>query len=296
MRNKTDPARIRSGQTTAIAKTLLFLDRERETRRIEEALHENASLMICGPAGVGKTALILNVLRRLPPRLASRCLYVPGFKDLQDLLRKLIRMLYERRDSILRQHLHAESATSLNFESWLKSLSSSRLKGTLYRTVERGEYRVFLDHPPSVTHGIAKVIKELFWMRNTPVYLLLRETEGFRADHLAHFFYWGPRERLTLAPLPKESAAELLDSCIKRFGLTKFDLEDFREEVLELSGGIPGTIVKMCSLAAEPRYHYGSRIKTKLAHIDYLMSSKLLKLSQRSGPYRHKPQTNSEPN
>jgi len=28
----------------------------------------------------------------------------------------------------------------------------------------------------------------------------------------------------------------------------------------------------MCELAAEPRYHYDSRIKTRLIHIDYLMS------------------------
>jgi energy-coupling factor transporter ATP-binding protein EcfA2 len=264
---------IWSGEVAGAAIAVPFLDRERESRRIDAAIRNKESLMICGPAGVGKTTLVLNILRLFPARIASQCLYLPAFKDLQDLLRKLIRALYKQKDLNLRQQLHAERVTVLNFEAWLSSLPTSRLKGTLYRTVEHGEYRVLLDHPPPLTHAIAKIIKELFWMRNTPVYLLLRDSEGFRVDRLAHFFYWGPRERLTLGPLPMEAAAELLEGCIERFGLSKFELDEFREEVKELSMGVPGAIVKMCALAADPLYQYGTRIKTKLVHIDYLMAA-----------------------
>ena len=290
MRHKNDGTGILSCGASGDARAVPFLDRERESRRIEEALRGKASLMISGPAGIGKTAVMLNVLRRLPPKLASQCFYLPGFKDLQDLLHKLVRALYDRKDQNLRQQLHAEGVTVLRFESWLKSLSTSRLKGTLYRAVERGDYRVLLDHPPPLTHAVAKVIKELFWMRDTPVFLLVRDTDTGRADQFARFFYWGPRERMTVPPLSIETATELLEACIERFGLSKFDLKEFREEVLELSGGIPGAIVKMCALAADPRYQYGSRIKTKLVHIDYLMSGEPLKLSKRNYPYRHKPQ------
>jgi AAA ATPase domain len=290
MRRRIDTARMRSSGVANDAKAVPFLDRERESRRIEEALRDKASLMISGPVGVGKTALVLNVLRRIPSRLASQCLYMPSFKDLQDLLHKLIGALYDRKDPNLRQQLHAEGVTVLNFESWLKTQSTSHLKGTLYRTVERGDYRVLFDHPPPLTHAVAKVIKELFWMRNTAVLLLVRDTEASRADQFARFFYWGPRERLALPPLPMEEANELLEACIKRFGLSNFDLEEFREEVLELSGGVPGAIVKMCALAADPRYHFGSRIKTKLVHIDYLMSGEPLKLSTRSQLYHPKSQ------
>ncbi len=280
MRHESDTSGIANEPVTNFAKTAPFLDRERESRRIEEALREKASMMICGPAGVGKTALILNVLRCLPAKVTGQCVYLPGFKDLQDLLRNLIRALYDRRDLPLRQQLHTEGVTVRSFDGWLKNLSSSRLRGTLYRAVERGEYRVILDHPPPLTHAIAKVIKELFWMRKTPVYLLVRDTEGYRADRFARFFYWGPQERLTLGPLPMETATELMDLSIERFGLSALDIDDFREEVLELSGGVPGAIVKMCGLAADPRYQYGSRIKTKLVHIDYLMSAQAFRLSE----------------
>jgi hypothetical protein len=199
-------------------------------------------------------------------------------KDFQDLLRQLVRGLYDLNDPNLRHQLHAEGISVLTFEAWLKTLSSSRLKGTLYRTVERGDYRVFLDHLPPLTQAVAKVIKELFWMRSTPVYIVLSDTVEYRIEQFSHFFYWGDRERLALQPLPAGAALELLESCIERFGLAQFDLSDFREEVLELSKQIPGAIVKMCMLAVDPRYQYESRIKIKSVYIDYLMSGHNLSL------------------
>ena len=54
---------------------------------------------------------------------------------------------------------------------------------------------------------------------------------------------------------------------------TSLDLEDFRDDILRLSGHLPGSIVRMCELAADSRYHYGDRIKIKLVHVDYLMQS-----------------------
>jgi hypothetical protein len=257
----------------------VFVDRESEARRLDEAIRTRENMMICGPAGTGKSALVLKVIHCLPPDLAARCLYPRGMKDLQDLLRQLVRGLYDLKDPNLHRQLRAEGISVLTFEAWLKGLSSSRLKGTLYRTVERGDYRVFFDHLPPLTHAVAKVIKELFWMRNTPVYLLVRDEVEQHIYQFNHFFYWGDRERLALQPLPAEAAAELLDSCIQRFGLAQFDLADFRAAVLDLSKRIPGAIIKMCALAADPRYQYESRIKIKSVYIDYLMSGQTLSRS-----------------
>ena len=263
----------------------VFVDRGSEAHRLKEAILKRESLVICGTAGIGKTALVLKTISGLPGEHARRCLYLAGFRDLQDLLRTLIRSLYELKDPNLRQQLHAEGVMVLTFETWLKALSSSRMRGTLYRTVERGDYRIFLDHVPPLTRAVAKVIKELFWMRNTPVYLLVRDAMESRIDEFGRFFYWGDRERLSLQPLPAESAAELLEKCIGQFGLSQFDLVDFREEILGLSKQVPGAIIKMCALATDPRYQFGSRIKMKSVYIDYLMGGQNLTLSdtKRSG-------------
>ena len=272
MRQKGESASRWGHGTSGQSRGIRFFDRERESHRIEEAFREKESMMISGPADIGKTALMLNVIRNLPGDLAGKCLYLAGFKDLQNLLRNLIKVLHEARSPGLRQQLKAEGVSSVNFEIWLKTLPSARLKGILYRAAQSGDYRVILDHVPLLTHARAKIIKELFWMRDTPVYLLMRDDQEFRIAQFARFFYWSDRQCLTLGPLPEISACELLEACIKKFHLSRFDLEGFRDEVLDLSGGVPGAIVKMCALAADPRYQYGSYIKTKLIHIDYLVS------------------------
>ena len=250
----------------------VFVDREAEVRRVNDAIRDQKNLVICGPAGIGKTALVSEVIHRLSGENKLRCLYLPAMKDLQDMLRQLIRLLYDIEDPNLRRELHAEGISVLSFDAWLKRLSSSAMKGLLYRAIEQGDYRVFLDHIPPLTLPVAKIIKELFWMRNTPVYLLVRDEMEQHLYRFYSFFYWGERERLMLQPLPPQSAAELLEGCISRFGLSELDLSDFREEALELSKRIPGAIVKMCALAADPHYQYGSRIKMKSVYIDYLMS------------------------
>ena len=121
-------------------------------------------------------------------------------------------------------------------------------------------------------------------MRDTPVYLLARglsEAEIGRVTDL----YWSDRQRLSLGPLPQRAARDLLEWCIRRFSLARLNLEGF-PELLRLSEQNPGTLIKMCALAAQPRYQYGSQIKTKLIHIDSLVSGYnpliLLKLAERA--------------
>jgi len=262
----------RQSGTQFTAPPPVFIGRENEARCLHEAILKRECRVIVGATGIGKTALVLKVIRSLPRELVGRCIYLADIKDLQDLLRQIIRALYELKDSNLRRELHADGVTGLTFDAWLKALPGSRLKGTIFRAVEQGDYCIFLDHLPPLTLAVAKVIKELFWMRKTPVYLLIHDELAQRMYQFYNFFYWGDRERLVLQPLPSEAAAELLESCIERFGLSHLVLDDFREEVLELSKRVPGAIVKMCSLAADPRYQYESRIKIKSVYIDYLMS------------------------
>jgi energy-coupling factor transporter ATP-binding protein EcfA2 len=251
--------------------TTPFFDREKERRCLREAILHRQSLLICGPAGSGKTSLVAEVVNGLPHDVARSTFYVSGIDGLQPLLRALLRELYDVDDPPLRRQLHAEGIRNETFKAWLRSLPTSRLKGTLYRSAESGRYWVIVDHVPPPTHAVAKVVKELARMRDTPVYLLARGQTQAEVGHVTDLF-WGDKHHLSLRPLPEPVARALLESCIRRFGLVRLDLEGFREEVLRLSGQVPGTLVKMCALAAEPRYQYGARIKTRLVHIDCMMS------------------------
>src|ERR1035437_64182 len=164
---------------------------------------------------------------------------------------------------MLRKQLRAEGVRGEGFKRWLKSQRTSRLKGAVYRSMQTASYWVFLDHVPPLPLAVAKVVRELVWMLNTPVYLVARGSGPKEIGHAVNIF-WNEREHLILGPLPESAARELLESCIRRFSLARLNLDGFRKAVLSMSGYNPGVLVKMCKLAMEPRYHYGSQIKTGL--------------------------------
>jgi AAA domain len=267
-----DPSASAKPLHTAVALRPLdaFVDREAEARRLREAILNRQSLMVVGPRGVGKTELSLKVLAGLPASLAARCLYVPTAKDLRDLAPQIIRRLYETKNVALRRELHASGISCATFDPWLRGQSSSQLRSALYRAIEGNDYRLIIDHFPHLTLGVAKVLKELSWMRNTPVYLLSAAMSTEALNGVMRFFYWGERELLRLGPLPRAAAEQLLEDCIQGSALSALDLTGFRKEILALSGNVPGAIVSMCALAADPRYHFGNRIKTRTVYLDYL--------------------------
>jgi hypothetical protein len=195
----------------------------------QEAILTGQSLMICGPRGSGKTALVLQVISELLPVDAKRCLYLEAVKDLQDLLRRLIRALYESGNDRLKRDLHGAGVSRSNFDVWLKKPPATRPRGTLYRAVEDSGYRLFLDHFPHLTSALARVIKELFWMRQTPVYVIFSEETESRL--VSHFLYWGERETLRLGPLALNAARLIIEHCIQTLGLDRLDLEGSRDQI-----------------------------------------------------------------
>ena len=253
------------------AERSFFIDREAESLRLHQAMRKRESLLICGPAGVGKTTLISKVLAEIPEGVARGAISVDGIEGLQPFLRALLQKLHEAGDSTLRKQLRAEGVRGGGFKTWLKNQPTSRLKGAVYRSLQMASYWVFLDHVPPLTHAAAKVVRELVWMCNTPVYLAARGSGPEEGGHAAEI-YWSERHRLLLEPLPIPAARALLEFCIRRFGLARLDLDDFRETVLSRSGYNPGALISMCKLAAQPAYHYGTHIKTRMIYIDYLMS------------------------
>ena len=248
----------------------LFINREAEARRLNAAIGKRESLLIVGPAGIGKTSLVLKVLDLLPADSTRSYLYFSGIDGLHDLLHRVVQRLYEVQDPTLRKQLHTEGINKNAFKAWLDAQSTSRLKGALYRAAENKHYWIFLDHFSALPDAVAKVVKELVRMRDTPVYILAR---GFTERENGHStkLYWNDQQWMKMTPLKKKAASELLEHCIHHHGLLNMDLDDFRVEILRLSGKVPGAIVKMCEFAAQPRHQYGGNIKTKLVHIDYLM-------------------------
>ena len=121
-----------------------------------------------------------------------------------------------------------------------------------------------------MTHMLTRIVKELMINRETPIYSI---APGWTYRELGYGtqVYWNDRQRLQVGGLCVPAANELLEWAIRKFGLAQFDLDGFRDDILEFSGLLPGAILRMCEAAADGRYHFDGRIKTKLLHVDYLI-------------------------
>jgi len=247
-----------------------LVGRKEELRELRAAIEKRESRLIWGPLDAGKTALIKKAISELPEPERRNCIYWTGAASGRQLLSHFVGRLFELADSFVRKKVHADGATETSLSRWLHKQTSLRLRGILFTASAQGDYRFFVDHFPPPTHHMAHMMKEIMYRCKTPVYLAARDYSQREVGY-AWSLYWHDGLRVHLGPLNQRAARELLEICIQGLGLDTLDLEDFREDILRLSGHLPGSIVRMCELAADSRYHYRDRIKTKLVHVDYLL-------------------------
>ena len=259
-----------------------LVGRETETLRLHSALRARLSQLIWGPADSGKTALVRNALLELPETERRKCICSIGAASRRRLVEHFIHGLYLAGDPLVRRKVHADRGTQETLERWINQQSLIRMKGILLMAAEQGEYRFVLDDLPPASHSMIHLLKEITYRTKTPIYLT---GLGHTQSEIGHAWslFWTDEYRIRLGPLSETRARELLEICIRKFGLSSLDLEGFREEVLHLSAHLPGSIVKMCKLAAQPRYHYGDQVKVKLVHLDYLLQGSRLSAEGFSG-------------
>ncbi|MGH9744368.1 MAG: hypothetical protein ACRD51_18655 [Candidatus Acidiferrum sp.] len=245
-----------------------FVDRGAEEGRLHEAIRKRESLLIWGEPGAGKSALVRRAISTMPERIAGRCLYVSGAGSPQSMLRSVAEGLVD--DPLFRTKWRADTGGG-SFPRWVQAQSSLRLRGLLYRAAGASQYWIFLEDMPAASHMLARIIKELMWNQKTPVYAIASSWTKRKLGHAAPLF-WNDRLMLHVGPLSGNAARELLELAIKRFGLFRFELEGFREDILSFSGLMPGAIVRMCAAARDRHYHFEGRIKTRLLRVDYLLN------------------------
>lgn len=255
---------------TQIAPWNTLTGRQAESRRLADAIHRRESLLIWGPTDAGKTTLVKMAINGLPDKNRRNCIYWTGTASVRQLVGELVRLLYSAGDPVVRKKVRDDGARETSLNHWLREQTSGRLKVLLYEAARKHRYWFFLDHLPPATHSMARLMKEIIWRCKTPVYLLARGCSHAEIGY-AWSIYFTPQYHISLGPLAESSSHELLEQCIQRFGLASLDLEGFREDILRMSQHIPGSIVKMCEMAADPRYHYDDQVKVKLIHVDYLM-------------------------
>lgn len=252
-----------SGHNGQLDSALPLVGLLRERRALVNSVRESESLLLLGPGGSGKTALVRSALesdlRGVPLVVVSQ------FDTLHDLLVTIARGLLHSGHARFRQSVKSSG----DWELWLGRQTSVHLKGLLWTALEQEPAPIILDGIRGAGHQTYRFLQRLYFAKGMTIVVTARD--HLHLGELARLF-WDPGKTRQIQPLSEVECGRLFETAADRFRLRELYLDDFREKVLDSAKGNPGQIVEMCRLASNPMYVTATRhIKFAPLRIDVMM-------------------------
>jgi ABC-type cobalamin/Fe3+-siderophores transport system ATPase subunit len=236
---------------------LPLIGRSSEIGRLSNSLRQRQSLLVLGPAGSGKTALVRAA------NVDEGAIYLKYSATLHHLLIDLAGALLQ---SGHRSFLEL-ARPSGDLDHWLSRQTSVHLKGLLWTALEAEPRAIILDGIDRAGFPTYRFLQRLYFAKDLALLVTARDANSLGA--LGRLF-WDPRATLHLAPLNHADATRLFDIAADQFALRDLDVHEFRDKVLDSASGNPGQIVEMCRMASNPMYVSGGHIKFAPLRIDAL--------------------------
>ena len=251
----------------------MLIGRSGEQANLREAILARRSILVCGPADSGKTALLEETLATLPSKVRENCLVCKAHGPPRQIWQSLAHRLAELHDGEVISRMQRETGSSTSFDRWLHGQTSLRLRGILRRAMRSHSYWVFLEAATRLPEGVYRLLQEWVWSRRTPVILLARGSTEREVGKAARLF-WHKGLQLHLGPIRTEDLEILLENAAERFGISKFADAEFRDFALKQSAGLPGKMLRLCELASQSAYQFGGRVKLHTLAVDFLLQEK----------------------
>jgi hypothetical protein len=219
--------RLAQHRTTALS-DLPLVGRNRELVTLLRLVRSNTHALICGSHGLGKTRLMLEMMRIL------------------------------RSDGIEAVHLRfrqpphvflSDVAARLSVNS--SHLSSVGLRGALWNAFESKPRLILLDDITDATPPFYRFFERIITVEGN---IMVGSAAHSHATGSLQRIFWNPEATVSLQPLGKRDASILAESATRTFLVGHSLASDFGARVIQAARGNPGRIVDMCIRASDPFY------------------------------------------
>ena len=234
--------------------------RSEEVEQLRQRLVARRSFLLHGPAGVGKTLLLLSVFPEFP-----EVLYSPKNPTPQYLYRSLS-------ESLLGASHPVFTKACPNGSSSLQAKTAVSVKGLVRVALRDSNYLVIVDHLMRPSQSLAASLRELMLNCSVPVIAVSRSAHMEDAGFVLPLFP-DRTERFALGNFDPEAALLFATGCAEAEGLRADNLPQFLDRVVDFSGGNPGAILRMIQMATEPEYSRENQIKITPLYIDYKLAT-----------------------
>lgn len=234
--------------------------RESELKMLREHFAARRSLLLHGPAGVGKTLLLSVICPEFPV-----VLYSPQNAAPQETYRNLAMALLTAGEPVLTKAFPCGPVDA-------QKKAALALKGILRDVLTDSKYVIVLDHLERPSQSLATSIRELKVNCSVPVVAVSRSQHMEDAGFVLSLFP-ERREKLALRNFDRKTATEFARQCAQGQGLMAANREQFLDAVVQYSEGNPRAILQMVGMAGQPEYGHNGNIKITPLYIDYKLTT-----------------------
>jgi hypothetical protein len=233
-------------------------------------LRDETCVLLVGEAGVGKTAILQELMAAAPasPR-HRRPIYCHSVKTVKDCLEWVAAALHaEYGDSIVAAAMgprHKWLPANRGTAFWRKAPMRVLCRMVIPK-LRTGRYTLVVDHLSPLRSNGHAFFERLVIEMKTPVIAAVRgvqPTDIGKLWWLSHAF-----AEIQVPPLNPDQTRNLIEQLLLNHRVDLPDRGEFVRTLARVSRGNPGVITRACQRAADPQYRFGDRTSLRLLMLD----------------------------